>query len=212
MAKSRRTPASFLAGSRNTKPLSKAMYNWAKANMSKLKQPTKAQKKIFEKYKAMKAAGDTPANPKPRPKTTTPKRSTTTTPSSKPTVKATPKPVQSKPTTKPKTGSGVQGKPRPVGSPGPNVTKPYGTLDRSGANVRRNLQDARRSRTAASAEVRAAGGSRRRSTAAIDRAVKRNEGGVREAQRRKEERQRRARRRGLQRNRRQMLSRKYNKD
>ena len=212
MAKSTRTPASFLAGSRNTKPLSKAMYNWAKANMSKLKQPTAAQKKIFEKYKAMKAAGDTPANPKPRPKTTTPERPAATKPSSKPSVKATPKPVQSKPTTKPKTGSGVQGKPRPVGSPGPNVTKPYGTLDRSGANVRRNLQDAQRSRTAASAEVRAAGGSRRRSTAAIDREVKRNEGSVRSAQRRREERQRRARRRGLQRNRRQMLSRKYNKD
>mgnify|MGYP003117349138 CR=1 FL=1 len=183
MAQSKRTSASYLAESRNTKPLSKAMYNWAKANMSKLKQPTKAQKKIFEKYKAMKAAGDTPANPKPRPK-----------------------PAPAAPS------SGVQGKPRPVGSPGPNVTKPYGTLDRSGANVRRNLQDAQRSRTAASAEVRAAGGSRRRSTAAIDREVRRNEGSVRSAQRRREERRRRARRRGLQRNRRQMLSRKYNKD
>ena len=210
MAKSRRTPASFLAGSRNTKPLSKAMYNWAKANMSKLKQPTKAQKKIFEKYKAMKAAGDTPANPKPRPKPA--QAAPSSKPASKPTAKTQPKPVQSKPTTKRKTGSGVQGKPRPVGSPGPNVTKPYGTLDRSGARVRRNLQDAQRSRTAASAEVRAAGGSRRRSTAAIDREVQRNEGSVRNAQRRKEQRQRRARRRGLQRNRRQMLSRKYNKD
>ena len=49
MAQSKRTSASYLAESRNTKPLSKAMYNWAKANMSKLKQPTKAQKKIFEK-------------------------------------------------------------------------------------------------------------------------------------------------------------------
>ena len=210
MAQSKRTSASYLAESRNTKPLSKAMYNWAKANMSKLKQPTKAQKKIFEKYKAMKAAGDTPANPKPRPKAT--QATSSSKPASKPTAKTQPKPVQSKTTTKPKTGSGVHGKPRPVGSPGPNVTKPYGTLDRSGANVRRNLQDAQRSRTAASAEVRAAGGSRRRSTAAIDREVKRNEGGVRSAQRRKEERRRRARRRGLQRNRRQMLSRKYNKD
>ena len=153
------------------------MYNWAKANMSKLKQPTKAQKKIFEKYKAMKAAGDTPANPKPRPKAqATPSSKPASKPAqSKPTAKTTPKPAQSKPTTKLATGSGVQGKPRPVGSPGPNVTKPYGTLDRSGARVRRNLQDAQRSRTAASAEVRAAGGSRRRSTAAIDREVKRNE-------------------------------------
>ena len=44
------------------------MFNWAKANMSKLKSPTAAQKKIFEQYKAMVKAGDTPANPKPRPK------------------------------------------------------------------------------------------------------------------------------------------------
>ena len=47
--------------------LSAAMYTWAKTNMSKLKNPTKAQKRIFDKYKAMKAAGETPANPKPRP-------------------------------------------------------------------------------------------------------------------------------------------------
>ena len=50
--------------------LSAAMYNWAKANMSKLKSPTAAQKKIFEKYKAMVKAGDNPANPKPRSKPT----------------------------------------------------------------------------------------------------------------------------------------------
>jgi len=93
MAKSKRTSASHLAESRNTKPLSKAMYNWAKANMSKLKQPTKAQKKIFEKYKAMKAAGDTPANPKPRPKPAPATPSSIpapATPSSKPAKKAAP--------------------------------------------------------------------------------------------------------------------------
>ena len=50
--------------------LSAAMYNWAKANMSKLKSPTAAQKKIFEKYKAMVKAGDNPANPKPKAKST----------------------------------------------------------------------------------------------------------------------------------------------
>ena len=49
------------------KKLSAAMYTWAKTNMSKLKNPTAAQKKIFDKYKAMKAAGDNPANPKPKP-------------------------------------------------------------------------------------------------------------------------------------------------
>ena len=214
MAQSKRTSASYLAESRNTKPLSKAMYNWAKANISKLKQPTKAQKKIFEKYKAMKAAGDTPANPKPRPKPAP--ASSSSKPASKPTAKTNPKPRQlTREESKArfyKSSSGTRGQSRPVGSPGPNVTKPYGTLDRSGANVRRNLQDAQRSRTAASAEVRAAGGSRRRSTAAIDREVERNEGSVRSAQRRKEERQRRARRRGLQRNRRRMLGNRYNKD
>lgn len=214
MAQSKRTSASYLAESRNTKPLSKAMYNWAKANMSKLKQPTAAQKKIFEKYKAMKSAGDTPANPKPRPKPAQAAPSSKRT--SKPATKTQPKPRQlTREESKSrfyKSSSGTRGQSRPVGSPGPNVTKPYGTLDRSDANVRRNLQDARRSRTAASAEVRAAGGSRRRSTAAIDRAVQRNEGSVRSAQRRREERQRRARKRDLQRNRRQMLSRKYNKD
>ena len=50
------------------KKLSSAMYTWAKTNMSKLKSPTAAQKKIFDQYKAMKAAGDNPANPKPKTK------------------------------------------------------------------------------------------------------------------------------------------------
>jgi hypothetical protein len=50
------------------KKLSSAMYTWAKTNMSKLKSPTKAQKKIFDQYKAMKAAGDNPTNPKPKAK------------------------------------------------------------------------------------------------------------------------------------------------
>ena len=59
------------------KKLSPAMFNWAKANMSKLKNPTAAQKKIFEQYKAMVKAGDTPANPKPRPKATPKPRQTT---------------------------------------------------------------------------------------------------------------------------------------
>ena len=67
MAQSNRSAASYVAESRNTKPLSNAMFNWAKANMSKLKNPTAAQKKIFAKYKAMVKAGNTPANPKPKP-------------------------------------------------------------------------------------------------------------------------------------------------
>ena len=46
--------------------LSAAMYTWADTNMSKLKNPTKKQQEIFRKYKSMKAAGDTPSNPKPK--------------------------------------------------------------------------------------------------------------------------------------------------
>ncbi len=49
------------------KKLSPAMFAWAKANKSKLKNPTAAQKKIFAAYAAMVKAGDKPANPKPRP-------------------------------------------------------------------------------------------------------------------------------------------------
>lgn len=54
--------------------LSAAMYTWADTNMSKLKNPTKKQQEIFRKYKSMKAAGDTPSNPKPK---TAPKSPTT---------------------------------------------------------------------------------------------------------------------------------------
>ena len=129
--------------------------------------------------------------------------------------KAAPKPkpkakVETKPKTDTKTkpadkgGSGVHGNFRKVGDPGPNVTKPYGQLDRSGARVRRNQQDARRSRTNASSEVRAASGSNRRNEAAIKAEVARSSGGSREAQRRKEERQRRARARAARRNRNNM--------
>lgn len=64
------------------------MFAWAKANKSKLKSPTAAQKKIFAQYDAMVKAGDTPANPKPRPTPSKPKNSeklktTTTTPQKK---------------------------------------------------------------------------------------------------------------------------------
>ena len=74
------------------KKLSAAMFTWAKTNMSKLKNPTKAQKKIFEQYKAMVKAGQSLANPKPKPK---PK------PKAKPAVQK----------SKPNTGTGRDGKP-----------------------------------------------------------------------------------------------------
>jgi len=129
--------------------LSDAMYTWAKTNMSKLKSPTKAQNKIFEKYKAMKKAGDQPANPKPKP--VTPK-------SSQPTTKTTvePKPtVKTQPTVKTKPqGSGVQGSFRKSDPPSPTVKKSSSGSGRSRVNkedprersVRRNLREAQSAR------------------------------------------------------------------
>ena len=75
--------------------LSAAMYTWAKTNMSKLKSPTAAQKKIFEKYKAMVKAGDNPANPKPKAKPTKQASSTSkSTPKKKPVQQNKTKPIQ----------------------------------------------------------------------------------------------------------------------
>ena len=129
--------------------------------------------------------------------------------------KAAPKPkaaksttsTKSSTTTKSSTGSGVHGEFRKVGDPGPNVTKPYGQLDRSGARVRRNQEDARRSRNSRNADVRAASGSNRRNDAAIKAEVDRNSGGSRESQRAKERRQRLARERAARRNRLNMIAR-----
>jgi len=125
--------------------LSDAMYTWAKTNMSKLESPTKAQNKIFEKYKAMKKAGDQPANPKPR--TVTPKSSQPTTQPAKktqPTVT-----VKTKPQ-----GSGVQGSFRKSKPPSPTVKKRSSGSGRSRVNkedprersVRRNLREAQSAR------------------------------------------------------------------
>jgi len=64
---------------KSNKKLSPAMFAFAKANKAKLKNPTPAQKKIFAQYDAMVKAGNTPANPKPRPsapKAATPKKQT----------------------------------------------------------------------------------------------------------------------------------------
>ncbi len=183
------------------KKLSPAMFAWAKANKSKLKNPTAAQKKIFAAYAAMVKAGDKPANPKPRP---TPKPAPKTQP--KPQPKSDPKPKPADKTG----GSGVTGQFRKSNPPGPNVTKPYGQLDRSGARVRRNQEDARRSRNSRNADVRASSGSNRRNDAAIKAEVDRNSGGSRESQRAKERRQRLARERAARRNRLNMIARRNN--
>ena len=138
MAQSNRSAASYVAESRNTKPLSNAMFNWAKANMSKLKNPTAAQKKIFAKYKAMVKAGNTPANPKPKP--------------------AQSKPAASKPrqTTKQearsrffRSSSGTRGQNRQVGDPGPAVRRRGSvrdgeSIDPRERSLRRNQNEARR--------------------------------------------------------------------
>jgi len=121
--------------------LSAAMYTWAKTNMSKLKSPTKAQKKIFDTYKAMKAAGDNPANPKPR---------AVTQKSSKPTTQPAKK---TQPTVTAKTrpqGSGVQGSFRKSNPPSPTVKKRVSGSGRSKVTkedprergLRRNLREA----------------------------------------------------------------------
>ena len=75
MAKPRSAANILQKGNKKANQLSPAMFAWAKANKSKLKSPTKAQKKIFAQYDAMVKAGDTPANPKPRPTPSKPKNS-----------------------------------------------------------------------------------------------------------------------------------------
>ena len=95
------------------------MFAFAKANKKKLKNPTPAQKKIFAQYDAMVKAGDTPANPKPRP--STPKASTPKTTTKKSTPKADPQ----RNTGSGRDGSfglGTSGKGRPSDPPRPNQT------------------------------------------------------------------------------------------
>ena len=115
-----------------------------------------------------------------------------------------------------RSSSGTRGESRPSNSPGPAVRRAGSatgaSVDPRERQLRKNRQDAQRTRASSSAEVRAAGGSSRRNNRAIEKEVKQSSGGVRAAQRRREERQRRARRRGLRRNRRQMLGNRYNKD
>ena len=101
------------------KKLSAAMFTWAKTNMSKLKNPTKAQKKIFEQYKAMVKAGQSLANPKPKPK---------------PQPKAKPAVQKSKPNTGTgrdgKPGTGTYGKPMPSNPKGMRQGTTPGTTGR----------------------------------------------------------------------------------
>ena len=137
MAKSQRTAASYVAEERNKKPLSSAMFTWAKTNMSKLKNPTAAQKKIFAKYKAMVKAGDNPANPKPKPKPAKPV-------ASKP---AATKPASSKANTGTgrdgKFGTGTYGQGRPSDSKTTPKSKPVSETERRRRARRSNRGGAR---------------------------------------------------------------------
>lgn len=140
------------------KKLSPAMFNWAKANMSKLKNPTAAQKKIFEQYKAMVKAGDTPANPKPRPKAkpaASKPRQTTRKEAEARFYSSSSQGSIAKNQEKAKSNffrssSGTRGQYRPSNSPGPAVVRPG---SRTGASVdprerqlRKNRQEAARRR------------------------------------------------------------------
>jgi len=98
-----------------------------------------------------------------------------------------------------------------VGTPGPNVTVPFGKLDRNTARVQRHQQDARRSRTAQHQDVKAASGSSStKGRANIRRMVNEQSGSSKRNQRQVEDKRRRARNAAAKRNRRLMLSSRYN--
>lgn len=140
------------------KKLSPAMFNWAKANMSKLKNPTAAQKKIFEQYKAMVKAGDTPANPKPRPKAkpaASKPRQTTPAEAKERFYRSSSQGSIAKNEEKAKrnffrSSSGTRGQFRPSNSPGPAVRRAGSTtgasVDPRERQLRKNRQEAARRR------------------------------------------------------------------
>ena len=130
--------------------LSAAMYTWADTNMSKLKNPTKKQQEIFRKYKSMKAAGDTPSNPKPKATT----KSTTTT------TRKTTKPAQVSQAKAPtSSGSkGTTGSFRKSNPPSPTVER---KSSKAGSRARVNNTDPRR-RSAKRNLAEAAAAKRRR--------------------------------------------------
>ena len=140
------------------KKLSPAMFNWAKANMSKLKKPTAAQKKIFEQYKAMVKAGDTPANPKPRPKAkpaASKPRQTTPAEAKERFYRSSSQGSIAKNEEKAKrnffrSSSGTRGQFRPSNSPGPAVRRAGSTtgasVDPRERQLRKNRQEAARRR------------------------------------------------------------------
>ena len=131
--------ANMAKGKSPAKPKSKlsaAMYTWADTNMSKLKNPTKKQQEIFRKYKSMKAAGDTPSNPKPKPTTKSTTKTTTT--------RKTPKPAQvakAKAAATSDSSTGIRGSFRKSNPPSPTVER---KASKTGSQARYNRTDPRR--------------------------------------------------------------------
>ena len=115
--------------------LSAAMYTWADTNMSKLKNPTKKQQEIFRKYKSMKAAGDTPSNPKPRTAPGTP-----TGPKS-PATRKTTKPAKVSQEKAASGSTGTTGSFRKSNPPSPTVER---KPSKAGSRARKNNTDPRR--------------------------------------------------------------------
>ena len=183
MAQSKRSAASYVAESRNTKKKN-PFTGKTLAEMKKMwRGMTPAQRKANEKNfvnAAKTAPKSKPAAPKPRQTTKEEAKSRFY-----------------------RSSSGIRGEFRKVGDPGPNVSRDPQKFDPTSRRVRRVQEDARRSR------VRASGTAGRRN---IARQVAEQSGSAKRNQRQVEARRRRAREEAAKRNRRLMLSRKYNKD
>ena len=199
MAQSKRSAASYVAESRNTKKKN-PFTGKTMAEMKKMwRGMTPAQRKANEKNFVNAAK---------------------TAPKAKPAVKA--KPAQSKTTPKSAnrgaafldmggqnvkrvTKTGTHGQYRKKGDPGPAVRRQGSTtgasVDPRERQLRKNRQEARRS-----------GGSSSAGRRNIARQVAEQSGSAKRNQRQVEARRRRARQEGAKRNRRLMLSSKYNKD
>jgi hypothetical protein len=208
MAQSKRTSASYLAESRNIKPLSTAMQQWVEANRSKLKSATAKQKEIFKKYDQMKKAGMLAAKPaaakKPAAKPKDVKKGVSTTPAAKkPDNK---RKVDQNPTstsTNEERKPGTRGELRPNNPPSPTVRRKGSTtgatVDPRERSLRKNLQESKSRK-----------GSTSKGRKNIAAQVKKASGSSKRNQKLVEARRRRAREEALKKNLREMFGSKYN--
>ena len=185
MAQSKRSAASYVAESRNTKKKN-PFTGKTMAEMKKMwRGMTPAQRKANEKnfVNAAKTA------PKAKPAASKPRQTTKEEAKSR----------------FYRSSSGTRGQGRPSNSPGPAVRRQGSTtgasVDPRERQLRKNRQEARRS-----------GGSSSAGRRNIARQVAEQSGSAKRNQRQVEARRRRARQEGAKRNRRLMLSSKYNKD